>query len=100
MVIAQAAGRIFEIRLQVKDRVGFLFVSLARQFGDIFQQIGPGLVNHARQRAVAEALKKLAVAAQIAAIEDGDIELRVIGLKFFAFVQKSIRRAYANPQVP
>src|SRR5262249_31231775 len=38
MVVAQTAGGIFDIRLEMKDRVAFLFVALAIEVGEVIEQ--------------------------------------------------------------
>jgi hypothetical protein len=49
---------------------------------------------------IAQRFKELAIAPKIAAIEYGDIELRIVPLKFFALAEKAMRRADAKSQVP
>ena len=100
VVIAQTAGRILEIRLQMKDRVALFFVPLPCQFGKVGKQIGQRCVDHSGKGRIAQPFKDLAIAPKIAAIEYGNIELRIVPLKFFALAEKTMRRADAKPQVP
>jgi hypothetical protein len=49
---------------------------------------------------IAELQEEFAVASQIAAIEDSDIEFGIVFLEFSAFPQKSLRWTDTEAQIP
>lgn len=100
MIIAQAAGRVFDVRLEMENRVAVFRVTLA---GDLAQRARQFLTiagNQVRDDFVAKPRKEPRVAGEVAAVEERDVEFQVIAMQFAAIRERVSGRADLQVEVP
>ena len=99
LVIAQAAGRLLDVRLQVVERGGVLGVAVARQLREIAHQGVAVAVDEARQ-AVGQPGVERPVAGEKALIQQADVQFDIVVVHLGAFVRRAHRVADAQAGVP
>ena len=100
MRVAQSAGAVLDVRLQVEERVTILGMAVA---GELLQLRGDGLaipLHHLSHRLLAQPVEDLLVAADVAHIHQREPELRIAGLKVVALFRPANRQRKLYAAVP
>ena len=100
VVIAQAAGTVFQVGLEMEDGVAELGVAGA---GDLAQLLGDGVPlaeDEAGQDGLVKLLVERELAGEEAAIESGEGELEVVGIEAAGFFDGAGTGAGAEADVP
>src|SRR5579883_104669 len=100
MVIAQAAGALLDIGFEMKDGIAVLGVAGAGELGEVLDDGVPFAQDERREQVILKAAIKGVVPAEIAAVEQGDEELKIVGIYAVAFLPGTDGRAGAEAGVP
>ena len=100
VVVAQAAGTILEVGLQMKNRVAELGVAGAGNFAQFLGDRRPLAQNQARKGDLVQLLVERKLAGQKAAIEGGEGEFKVVGVKSAGLLRGAGTGAGAKADVP
>src|SRR5579885_1806204 len=93
MVIAQAAGALLDIGFEMKDGIAVLGVAGAGELGEVLDDGVPFAQDARREQVILKAAIKGVVPAEIAAVEQGDEELKIVGIYAVAFLTGADGRA-------
>lgn len=100
VVIAQPAGPVLHVGLQVKDGVAKLVVAAAREVRQALND-GSRLACHdLGNHVVVQSRKEAPVARKIPAVEQRNCELHVVRIELFAFGERPGGRAELQPEIP
>ena len=100
MIVAQAAGSIFQVGFEVKNGIALFAMALAGELGDIAEQ-GRALVgDQVGQSLVMQAREKPGIAGDQPCVQHADVELGVVAVEFFAFGERARVGTGAQPQIP
>ena len=100
VIVAQAAGTVFHVRLEMKDRVAEFVMAGACEFAQILDECVAFAGNQSGNGFFAEAQKKVAITGQIAAIEEGNCEFKVVRIETFALGKGTSGGTEFQAQVP
>ncbi len=101
LIVAQTAGTLFDIGLEMEDGVAVFQVARAGHLGEILDDACS--THAARVRAGGCVLKPLVesvIPAEIAAVQQRHHEFKVVGIEAIAFLVGSNRRAGAQSDIP
>ena len=100
VVVAQAAGTVLEVRLQMKDGVAELGVAGAGNLAQLLRDGVPLAEHEAGQHGLVELLIERELAGEKAAVEGGEGELEIVGIEAAGFLDGAGTGAGAEADVP
>jgi hypothetical protein len=86
VIVAQAAGTLFEVGLEVKDGVAEAGMASAGNFAELLGDGVPLTEHESRQNHLVELLVERELAGEEAAVEGGEGEFEVVGIEFAGFL--------------
>ena len=100
LIIAHAARRLFYVGFEVKDRISVACQPLPGQPVDLRQQKGPRLFLRRGQHFRVQLVEERGIARQESAIQQGQVELRIVFFDPLTLFQGAPRRADPESDVP
>ena len=100
VVVAQAAGTVLEVGLEVKDGVAEFGVAGAGDFAQLLRDGVPLAEDEAGQDGLVELLVERELAGEEAAVEGGQGEFEVVGIEAAGFLDGAGAGAGAQADVP
>ena len=100
VIIAEAAGGIFQVGLEMENGFAVFGVALASEFGEIFAERGTIAGDDGGENVIVELVEEALITGQMAAIEQGDIELGIFALKFGALGERARGGTDAHAHIP
>src|SRR6266849_3358672 len=100
LVVPQAAGRVLNVRFQVKNGVAVLVVARRCQIDQPLLQLQGLTADHFRNHLRAQLFKQPRVAADVAAIQQGDVEFKIVAVQLATLRQGAGGGANAKVKVP
>lgn len=98
--IAQAAGRILKIGLEMENGLAIFRVALTGELGEILAEGSAIAGDDTGKHVIAELEEKRFITGKIPAIEKRNIELRILALKFCTFGKRASGRANPHAHIP
>jgi hypothetical protein len=100
MIVPEAARTFFDVGLKVKNGFAIFRVPLACHVRQVAKQVEIISGHQTRNYIITQAGIKLAVAREVTAIEERDVEFQVISIKPATLRQRVYAMANAEPEVP
>ena len=100
VVVANAARRLFHVRLKMKNGIAVLRMARSRDLGELLDDVVPFANKKFGENVLVQMLKQFPVTSHGATVEERNRKLHVLHIKLLAFGQGTGRRPQLHTKVP